>query len=101
MSLDIRMSNMGTQWVTFLKEEVQIWNTRRLKMQAAGVSEIENIYIDKVVKMVRDIIFLRLRIELSKPSKFGFIWIVNRRIRPSSKSTSNPNGISEKGIDKV
>ena len=43
MSLDIRMSNKGTQWVTFLKEEVQIWNTRWLKMQAAGVSEIENI----------------------------------------------------------
>ena len=32
---------MGTQWVTFLKEEVQIWSTTRLKMQAAGVSEIE------------------------------------------------------------
>ena len=100
MSFDSDMSSMGTQYGTFfVNVKVQIWNTNRLKMQVTGVIAIENIYKDKIVKMVRDTILLNLRSKSINLPKFGFIRTTKSRIWLFSNSMSNPNVRSDRNIE--
>ena len=78
MSFHNKMSKKGTQGTFCLNEKVQIWNTKRLKIQVPGIIAIENIYKVKVIKMVRETILLKLRSNSISHPKFGFI--TKRRI---------------------
>ena len=67
-------------------------------MQVSGVTAIENIYRDKVVKMDRDRILLNFRNVLINLPKCGFIRTRKSRIWLSSNSTSSPKVRSDRNI---
>ena len=67
------------------------------KMQAAGVTAVENIKADKVTRRVLDTILLNLRAKFIRPTIFRFERIINCRTRSSGYTLkSNPSIINDK-----
>ena len=65
------------------------------KMQAAGVTAMENMRMDEVTKKVLVTILLNLRAKLIRLLIFGLILIINSETRSSGYSlTSNPSIIN-------
>ena len=67
------------------------------KIQAAGVTAVENMKADKVTRRVLDTILLNLRAKFIRPTIFRFVRIINSRTRSSGYTLkSNPSIINDK-----